>query len=387
MNTPHKLLRGVPMKRFLATVLCFSFLFIFSISARAEDVPAPAAKAFVLYCVENGEIILSKNENERMKPASTTKLMTTLLTLEEAAKNDRVITFTKDMIAEGSSMYLEVGEKLRLSDLAVGMMMSSGNDAANAAAISLSGSAEKFANLMNARAKQIGMENTHFVTPSGLDDDAHYSTAYDLALLMTEGLKNEAFANLTFQKSVSVSFTEPSDKKITYANHNRLLSLYEDCIGGKTGYTMAAGRCLVSAARRNGVTLVCVTLDDRNDWNDHMALYDYGFSQLSGFAAADSSLCIEVPCVGGEQDAVAVMGESDVSLVVEGDRAGEIQRTICLDNFVYAPIHAGDALGRIDYTLDGKTLKSVPLVAVDDVEYKQVKKNIFQKIKELFTYG
>ena len=384
---PHKLLRGVLMKKVFAAVLCAVMLFVCPFSVCAESAPAPSAKAYVLYCVENEKIILSKNENTRMKPASTTKLMTTLLTLEEAAKNDRVITFTADMVAEGSSMYLEVGEKLRLSDLAVGMMMCSGNDAANAAAISVSGSTEKFANLMNTRARQIGMENTHFVTPSGLDDDDHYSTAYDLALLMAEGLRNEAFANLTFQKSVSVSFTEPSDKKITYANHNRLLSLYDDCIGGKTGYTSAAARCLVSAARRNGVTLVCVTLDDRSDWNDHMALYDCGFSRLSGFASADSALCIDLPCVGGEQDMVAVMGESDTALVVENDRAKDIRRTVYLDNFVYAPVEEGEQLGRIDYTLDGKTLKSVPLIAVNGVKVKEVKKNLFQKIKELFTYG
>lgn len=376
------------MKKALSFVLSL-VLFFAPLSVKAEESAAPSvsAQAFVLYCVENGDIILSKNENKRMKPASTTKLMTTLLTLEEAAKNDRVITFTKDMIAEGSSMYLEVGEKLRLSDLAAGMMMCSGNDAANAAAISISGSAEKFANLMNTRAKQIGMEHTHFVTPSGLDDEEHYSTAYDLALLMTAGLQNEAFAALTNQKSVAVNFVEPDNKRMTYTNHNRLLSSYEDCIGGKTGYTMAAGRCLVSAARRNGITLVCVTLDDPNDWKDHASLYDYGFSQLNGYAAPDGSFCVELPCVGGEQDTVAVMGERDMTLVVQGGKADEIERTVYLPPFAYAPIEANEQIGRIDYTLDGKLLQSIALVAAEDVKYHQIKKNFFQRIKELFTHG
>ena len=184
----------------LSAVLVFAF----PVSVGAEDTVETSAGAFVLYCAENGEIILSKNENQRMKPASTTKLMTVLLTLEQAAKNDRVVTFTDEMIAEGSSMYLQVGEKVRLSDLAAGMMMASGNDAANAAAISISGSAEKFSGLMNARAAQIGMKNTHFVTPSGLDDDEHYTTAYDMALLMAAGLQNKDFADLTYQKSVGV---------------------------------------------------------------------------------------------------------------------------------------------------------------------------------------
>ena len=375
------------MKKLVALIVCFSVAFTFPFCTAAAEQPQTGAEAFVLYCVENGEIILSKNENKRMKPASTTKLMTTLLTLEEAAKNDRVITFTDEMTAEGSSMYLEKGEKLRLSDLAKGMMMVSGNDAANAAAVSLSGSAKKFSNLMNTRAKQIGMENTHFVTPSGLDDDEHYTTAADMALLMAEGLRNEAFSNLTFQKSAAVTFTEPSDKKITYANHNRLLSLYPDCIGGKTGYTTAAGRCLVSAARRSGVTLVCVTLNDRTDWNDHISLYDYGFSRLSGFHSDDSGFCIDVPCVGGTQNTAAVMGESDVNIVTDSGRAEDIERKIYLDSFVYAPVKAGETLGRIDYLLDGKVLKSVPLSAAEDVEAKTVKKGLFQRIKEFFTYG
>lgn len=375
------------MKKLLVLILCFSVAFAFTIRVAAADIPDTGANAFVLYCVENKKIILSKNENERMKPASTTKLMTTLLTLEEAAKNDRVITFTDEMTAEGSSMYLEVGEKLRLSDLATGMMMVSGNDAANAAAVSISGSNKKFSNLMNTRAKQIGMENTHFVTPSGLDDDEHYTTAADMALLMAEGLCNKAFSSLTSQKSAVVSFAEPSDKKITYANHNRLLKLYPDCIGGKTGYTTAAGRCLVSAARRNGVTLVCVTLDDRTDWNDHISLYDYGFSRLSGYHSADGSLRIDVPCVGGSEKTVAVTGESDIDIVLENDGADKIERKVYLDNFVYAPVKKGDALGRIDYLLDGKVLKSVNLKADENVGEKRVKKGLFQRIKEFFTYG
>ena len=378
---------AIRFKGFALAFLCLITALGFPVTANAAEKPKPSTGAFVLYCMENGKIILSKNQNKRMKPASTTKLMTTLLTLEEAAKNDRVITFTDKMVAEGSSMYLEVGEKVRLSDLAAGMMMSSGNDAANAAALSIAGSDKKFANLMNARSKQIGMEHTHFVTASGLDDSNHYSTAYDMALLMREGLKNEAFAALTFQKSATVSFVEPADKKVTYPNHNRLLSLYDDCIGGKTGYTMAAGRCLVSAARRNGVTLICVTLDDKNDWKDHAALYDYGFSKLSGFHSADSSLCIELPCVGSEKDSVGVMGDGDVSLVVPCGKADKIKKIIYLDSFVYAPVKEGEKLGKIDYVLDGKVLHSTKLTAIESADRQKVKKSIFQRIKELFTYG
>ncbi len=375
------------MKKCFALILSFVILFSFTPAVRAVDEPETGAEAFVLYCVENRKIILSKNENKRMKPASTTKLMTVLLTLEEAAKNDRAVTFTEEMAAEGSSMYLQFGEQVRLSDLAAGMMMASGNDAANAAAIATAGSLEKFALRMNARAADIGMEHTHFVTPSGLDDDAHYTTAYDMALLMEAGLRNSAFADLTYQKSVGVQFVKPSDKRITYTNHNRLLRLCEDCIGGKTGYTDAAGRCLVSAARRNGLTLICVTLHDRSDWNDHIALYNYGFSRYCGYRSEDSSLLLDLPCVGGVSDSVTVTGDSDVSLVLKSGEAEQIQKKTVLDSFVYAPVKQGETLGRIDYLLHGRVIHSTPLTAAEDVKRRTVKKSLWKTIKEWFSYG
>ena len=351
------------MKKVLSLVLCAALAFAVPCSANAREKPQTGAEAFVLYCVESEEIILSKNENKRMKPASTTKLMTTLLTLEQAAQNDRVITFTREMEAEGSSMYLEAGEKLRLSDLAVGMMMCSGNDAANAAAISIAGSVKKFSNLMNARARKLGMELMHFVTPSGLDDPEHYTTARDMALLMAEGLKNKAFADLTSQKSVGVGFIEPSDKSVTYSNHNRLLSLYKDCIGGKTGYTTAAGRCLVSAARRGSVMLVCVTLNDKTDWNDHISLFDYGFDKLKAYGG---DVDIDLHVVGGDRKTVRVSEKSGCAVVLDKS-APEPKRKIYLDNFVYAPVKKGEQLGRVDYYIDGKTVKSVPIMARENV--------------------
>ena len=372
------------VRKLLSVMLVFALALVFPTAVSAEETET-GARAYVLYCVENHSIILSKNETERMRPASTTKLMTTLLTLEEAAKNDRIITFTQEMTAEGSSMYLEVGEQLRLSDLATGMMMCSGNDAANAAAISVGGSAEGFARLMNARAKQLGMAHTHFVTPSGLDDDEHYTTAYDLALLMAGGLRNRAFADLTFQKSKSVRFVKPADKLVTYNNHNRLLSLCEGCIGGKTGYTDAAGRCLVSAARRDGITLICVTLDDRDDWNDHIALYDSGFSTLERVQSGGTRL--NLACVGGERQTLTVKAARDACAVVAKGKAEDVSQTVYLDPFAYAPVCTGDVLGRIDYALDGKVLDSVKLVAAEDVAAKKTTKSFIQKIKEFLTYG
>ncbi len=350
-----------------------------------EGSPDVSAETYVLYCADNGQILAAKDENKRMKPASTTKIMTTLLDLEAAVSCDETVTFTKEMAAEGSSMYLELGEKVRLSDLAVGMMMSSGNDAANAAALSLSDSFEEFSELMNGRAKQIGMDNTHFITPSGLDDDDHYSTAYDMALLMTYALENEDFAKLSAKKSAKVDFVEP-EKHITYSNHNRLLSLYEYCIGGKTGYTMVAGRCLVSAARKDGLTLVCVTMNDRNDWDDHIKLYNYGFDNYFSENSNDSEFMAEIPCVGGTVDTVDVVGEKDISVVLPAKDKSKLERKVYIDSFFYAPIAKNQTVGRIDYIVDGNRVASVNVISADNVEIKK-DNSIFNKIKELFSYG
>ena len=378
------------MKKAISFMLCVLMFVFCAVPANAttqEKTPSVSAETFVLYCADNGQIIYSKNENKKMKPASTTKIMTSLLTLEEAASSNKKVTFTNDMVAEGSSMYLKIGDKVTLKDLAAGMMMASGNDAANAAAVTISGGAEKFSVLMNERAKQIGMKNTHFITPSGLDDDNHYSTAYDMALLMAYALENEDFANLTSKKSETVSFIEPQSKKTTYANHNRLLSLYKYCIGGKTGYTRAAGRCLVTAAKKDGLTLVCVTMNDRNDCNDHAALYEYGFEKYSYYETDDSEFCIDVPCVGAENENITLMGEKNAGTVVLSDDKNKIERKIFADSFLYAPIKENEVCGRIDYVLNGKTIASVNLVATDNVNSIKENKSIWTIIKEMFTYG
>ena len=336
----------------------------------------------MLYCPDNGELLLSDNADQEMPIASTTKIMTTLITLEEAAKDNRVVEFTDDMIAEGSSMYLKRGEKVTLYDLAVGMMMQSGNDAANAAAIAVAGSIEDFAALMNEKARAIGMTHTHFVTPSGLDDEAHYSTAFDMALLMACALENEDFAHITSQTSMEVHFVYPADKFITYPNHNKLLRLYDDCIGGKTGYTDLAGRTLVTASKRDGLTLIAVTLNDHDDWDDHIALYDYGFEnrQMKTFRIDERQLDV----VGGVKDSV-MLQPVDVSAVVPSN-SGEIKEQVILPAFVYAPVKAGESTGTVKFIMDGKLIAQAPITAAQSVDYDNRKRNIIDYIKDLLNW-
>ena len=355
------------MKR-LICLFCALVILLCSLSVRAEDGVAVSARAYALYCVNNGEFLLSGNADERLPMASTTKVMTALLTLEAAEKDNRSVTFTEEMITEGSSMYLQVGEKLTLRDLAVGMLLCSGNDAANCAAISLSGSVEAFAEQMNRRAKSLELKDTHFVTPSGLDDEEHYSTARDMAILTAAAMENPEFARIAGSKTMRVDFTEPNDKSVSYQNHNRLLSMYEGCIGGKTGYTSAAGRCLVSCAERNGLRLVCVTLGDPDDWDDHMALFDYGFALC--FAAEIPDDCGDIPVVGGERDTVSLYADVPYA-PVESSEDAEIHTVSILPAFLFAPVKKGEQAGTLRVMCGGECLAEYPIRVGKSVKYKK----------------
>ncbi|MBQ9673067.1 MAG: D-alanyl-D-alanine carboxypeptidase [Ruminococcus sp.] len=353
------------MKKIAALMVICLLGLPFTMEISAKEI-STSAGATVLYCVESDTVLYQKNMNKQMKMASTTKIMTTLITLEEAEKKNKTVTFTKDMIEEGSSMYLKLGEKVTLKDLCVGMMLPSGNDAATAAAMSISGSKEDFAVKMNDKAKKLGLKDSHFVTPSGLDDEEHYSTAHDMAMLMKECIRHKDFVEISGSKSKSVSFVSPRDKIVTYQNHNRLLSEYPYCIAGKTGYTMAAGRCLVTAAKKDGVTLIAVTLNDRDDWNDHKNLFDYGFSKIHKSTLKGKTIKTQI--VGGTKDVTSIKIPTKNFYTEEENP--KITSKIFLSSFEYAPVKKGSKAGCVVF-YDGKTeLECVDLTYTEDIEYK-----------------
>ncbi len=366
------------MKRILS--FCFCLVFLFSVFGITDaNAFGTSAEAHILLDADTGIILTGNNMNKKLKMASTTKIMTTLIALEYAAKSNRVVTFTEKMAAEGSSMYLEAGDRLRLTDLAAGMMMASGNDAANAVALSIAGSMEDFALMMNKRAKELGMNNTNFVTPSGLDDPEHYSTAYDMALLMAEAMNNQSFLSITSSGKITVEFDYPEDKVRTYTNHNRLLKLYKHCTGGKTGFTKAAGRCLVTSAEYNGVRLIAVTLNAPDDWNDHKALYEYGFSLYTDVSFVESANEFSVAVAGGAEGVVTATVDQSVTLRVPADRTKDIKREVFLPEFVFAPVSKGSTLGEITYTLDGKLISKAFIKADCDVSEKP-QPNFFRRL-------
>ncbi len=316
----------------------------------------------VVYCADNGEVLYGHHIHDRKAIASITKIMTAIIALEYAAANDKAVTVTSEMYAEGSSMYLKEGEIIRLSQLVRGMMAVSGNDAANAAAIAVAGSAEKFAGLMNEKAYQLGMKNTQFVTPSGLDSEGHYSTAYDMALLCAYAMENDTFADIVSQQTVSVEYISPEGKVQTFRNHNKLLSICEGCIGIKTGFTKKAGRTLTSCCERDGIRLVVVTLNDGDDWNDHCGLYDYCFSLVERRRLCDTSRTVTVPLVGGTNDSVELVPEKELDITIRKDEANQPQEVIEAPHFIYAPAVRGRIYGRIRYLMGEKEIASCRLV-------------------------
>lgn len=248
----------------------------FTVNVSASGGPNVSARNAVLIEQSTGRILYEKKAHEERLIASITKIMTAILAVE-SGKMDKTVTVSKNAAhTEGSSVYLEEGEKIKLKDLVYGLMLRSGNDAAVAIAEYLGGSVEGFSYLMNEKAAWIGMQNSSFDNPHGLDSETHYSTAYDMALLMKHAMDND-----TFREISGTEWFKSENRTYSWKNKNKLLtSYYEYCTGGKTGYTRAAGRTLVSSAHKDGMDLIAVTLNAPDDWNDHQALFEWGFKNF-----------------------------------------------------------------------------------------------------------
>lgn len=353
--------------------------------ARAAG-PEVSAQSAVVLTADTGAVLFEKDGHTPRPVASTTKIMTALLALEAAQeRGDPLVDITQEMVAvEGSSMGLQAGDSISLTGLAAGMLLASGNDAANAAALYLDGSLESFAARMNQRAAALGMEDTHFVTPSGLDgEDAqglgHLSTAYDMALLARAALEDQAFRQLCSSPSLAVEFAEPV-KRVTYTNHNKLLTQYPGCVGVKTGFTKEAGRCLVSAAERDGALLIAVTLNAPNDWQDHTALLDYGFSQVEPYQLAGGDVRLTVPVVGSPVEVVSLRGSNGGEATLPLGQGAQVERVVHAPKFLYAPVEAGEQVGEICWYLEGQLLGSAPLTAAGAAPLQEKAPSLWERL-------
>ncbi len=329
------------------------FLVASILTCRALAMGTSAASA-VLIEQNSGRILYQQNADEERLIASITKIMTAVVALEHADKGCSYTVTARDM-AEGSSMYLKPGDTLLLEELLYGLMLASGNDAALAVAHCVSGETEDFVALMNETARRLGMTHTHFANPNGLDAEGHYSSARDMAMLAAYALKNQDFRRIVSTASVTIG-------ERYLANHNKLLRLYGGCIGVKTGFTKAAGRTLVSAAAREGMTLVCATLNDGDDWNDHMALLDYGFANYHMETAVPAGQVLASVLVqGGTAVTIPLAASEDLSYPLTGEESLKVVARVPLS--IPAPVVPGQAVGEVCAYLEDQEVARVDLVA------------------------
>lgn len=322
--------------------------------------PSVSAKGAVLMDGDSGWVLWSQNGDQALPIASTTKLMTAMVAYEYDPTLQSVVEIDPAWTGiEGSSLYLRAGEKLTLEELLYGLLLVSGNDAAEAVAGSCGGDRADFIEQMNEKAAELGMAQSHFSTPSGLEDEGNYASAADLAKLARAFLEVEELAEIAATPVTTIGTR-------TLLNHNKLLWRYEGCIGLKTGYTQKAGRTLVSAAERDGQILIAVTLNDRDDWADHAELLDYGFSDFPRTELVAAGTEIATLPVKGTLPGVTTVtaAESVYCALGTGEQA---EYTVELPPVLEAPLEAGQTVGRMVFTVNGETVGETPLVVAQTI--------------------
>lgn len=342
-------------------ILAFSLIVwsLFSIYPCYAEAVGTSAAAAILMDADSGRVLYEQNADARMLIASTTKILTALVAIREGDLSDVVTVKREATLTEGSSMYLKEGEQLTLETLLYGLMLCSGNDAAVAIADHVGGSQKGFVKLMNETAQELGMEDSSFANPNGLDAEDHYSTARDMAKLACAAVKNETLLRIVSTQSVTIGGR-------TMTNHNKLLRYVDGCLGLKTGYTRAAGRTLVSCVERNGQRLVAVTLQDGNDWADHQALYDYGFSTYPAHRAAVLGKTLyRAPVKDGLRGTVALVAARNFSWPLADEEA--LEMNVELDTLLTAPVAAGQHAGEAVFTLNGREVGRVELLCGESV--------------------
>ena len=346
------------MKKALILFLT-AFLLAAPLGARAE------ALSSILIEAKTGRVLYESNAHEALPMASTTKIMTALLALENGRLDDLVTTGENAFGVPGTSIYLSLGEQLTLEEMLYGLMLASGNDAAVAVAEHIGGTAEEFCRMMTRRAEEMGCENTVFSTPHGLPAEGHHTTAWDLALITREAMKNAKFREIVSTQRASLPWAGHEYSRVL-TNKNKLLSSYPGALGVKTGYTKAAGRCLVFAAERDGLELIGVVLNCPDWFDEAAALLDRGFENWQMVTALSAGERIrEIPVTGGVRPGVAAILESDLSAPVLISSWPDL--VIDLPDTLPAGIEQGQRIGSARLVDQGQTLITVPLTAAEAV--------------------
>lgn len=362
------------MKKIFLIFLCAVLLLPVSASADATSVSV-SAKSAVLYEPQGGRWVYEKNADARLPMASTTKIMTALVALR-LLPLDEVYTVPKEACGtEGSSLYLKEGDRVSVHDLLYALLLRSANDAASALAILACGSESAFADEMNAEAKRLGLENTSFKNPHGLDTEGHYSTARELALILDAAMNDERFLEISGCGKHTVYLDGRA--QVLY-NHNKLLHLTDYVTCGKTGFTKKSGRCLVTAAERDGVRLIAVTMSAPDDWNDHIALFNMGFERFEKQSVINENDRFYADVAGGVRDKVLCRPTEELYVVAKKDSV--IKCDTLLPSVILAPVTENEILGVLRVTENGKTVAEICLAACEDVEYKELRIPLLKRI-------
>ncbi len=360
------------LHRLFASAAVFCTLFFAFLPAKSVcAAPYVSAASSVLYAPSSGVFLCEKEADERRFMASTTKIMTALVALEHAHPCDTVSVHPDAVGIEGSSVYLTAGECVTMETLLYALMLQSANDAAAAIAYEVGGSIAGFSSLMNEKAEALGLRDTHFENPHGLHEESHYTTARDLAIIAAAAMEKPFFRELAKTKKKVITLEAGAR---TLVNHNKLLFSHGDVVGIKTGFTKRSGRCLVSAAEKDGVLLIAVTLNAPNDWSDHRALLDYGFDTLEcRTLKKEGEVRVSLPCKRGKK-AYTVHLSNFLPLTVtvkreSGSPALRISGTE--DTKGMEKLREGDHFGMLEaVSEDGRVLACVPLV-VEKIERRK----------------
>ena len=341
-----------------------------------------SARSAILIEGEEREVLYEKNGRERLPMASTTKIMTALVAAE-LLELDALISIPREAVGvEGSSIYLCEGEVLTVEQLLYALLLESANDAATALAVCAAGSVEDFAKKCNEKAKELNLKDTNFTNPHGLYDEEHYTTAYDLAQIAAHALKDPKIRKITATKRATIPLRATQSNLIGEGvrylkNHNKMLSLYEGAIGVKTGFTKKSGRCLVSAAERDGLTLIAVTLNAPDDWRDHAAMLDLGFDNYESKTIYEAGeFCYDFPLSNGASEYARAVNLSPIRTVVPKGKTEYTQSVESHFRFAIAPVAEGQILGRVTVVINGKTLSST-LICAESIDAKYKKRSFF----------
>ena len=351
----------------------------------ADDVlPNVTATSAIVIEASTGHVIYARNPDLLMFPASTTKIMTLIMALEHGGLDEIVEVSANASAAEGSTLWLDPGEHIPLNDLLYGMIMVSANDASVAIAEHLDGSVANFAAHMTNRAHELGAVNSNFTNPHGLTEEEHYTTARDLAILAAYGLKLPGFEQIVTQREAAFGWIHDDENKLL-RTENQLLYMYNGCNGIKTGYTERAGRCVVCAARRNGIQLISVVLDGLYMWNDSIIMLDYGFENISSETLVKSDEIVKtLPIISGRRKSMPVKTAGEIIVpVFKNDDAYQINYDI--PEVLTAPIANGESIGKVRVMIDGKEIASTDVVTTADVEQKSFFRLVLGAFRSVFA--